>query len=114
MASVRDSLGSVWWKNMYDRYNYHDPSNQYYGKFPTSGLNQPMFIEANPHVAVQLSRHCNGVCAYDVGSVDRRFDRDMAGINQCSDLTGAPYVCVTSYAGGMSKLRGSPKYDRTG
>ncbi len=99
---------------MYIRYVNSDPSNNFYGKGYSSGLNQPLFVEANPQVAIQLSRHCNGVCAYDVGAVSRSLDSQMRNINECSDLTGAPYVCTTAYMGNTAKLRGSPRYDRMG
>lgn len=112
MASVRDAMGNPWWVDMYNRFNYHDPSNKHYGWFPTSGLNQPLVIEANRHVSIQLSRHCNGVCTYDIGNVTP--NPHTVGINECSDTTGAPYLCAKGYLGPNSRIRGSYRYDRLG
>lgn len=112
MASIRDAMGNPWWVDMYNRYNYHDPSNAHYGQYPTSGLNQPLVIEANKNVSIQLSRHCNGVCTYDIGNVtpnDYSYD-----INECSDITGAPYVCARSYIGARTNVSGNHRYDRLG
>jgi hypothetical protein len=114
MASIRDSMGNKWWADMYNRYSYHDPSNQHYGHYPTSGLNQPLFIEANKNVAIQLSRYCNGVCAYDIGAVTPMNRQTFQAMNECSDNTGAPYICAAGYLGAKKQIRGSPRYDRVG
>jgi hypothetical protein len=112
MASVRDSMGNPWWVDMYNRYNYHDPSNAHYGYFPASGMNQPLVIESNSNVSIQLSRHCNGVCTYDIGFVSP--SAEGRGINECSDTTGAPYMCAKGYLGPSKNFKGSAKYDRIG
>lgn len=112
MASIRDAMGNPWWVDMYSRYNYHDPSNKHYGYFPASGLNSPLVIEANRNVSIQLSRHCNGVCAYDIGNVTP--NKYSLGINECSDNTGAPYLCTKGYLGPASNVVGSHRYDRVG
>lgn len=112
MTSVRDAMSNPWWVNMYDRFSYHDPSNKNYGWFPSSALNQPLVIEANRNVSIQLSRHCNGVCTYDIGNVTP--NKHSYGINECSDTTGAPYMCAKSYLGPNANFKGSSKYDRLG
>jgi hypothetical protein len=112
MASIRDSMGNPWWVDMFNRYSYHDPSNSHYGRFPQSGINQPMVIDSNKSISIQLSRHCNGVCAYDVGNVTPNTKGTQ--INECSDTTGAPYICAKGYLGPKMQFRGSHRYDRLG
>ncbi len=97
---------------MYNRYNYHDPSNVNYARYPQAGLNQPLVIESNHNVSIQMSRHCNGVCSYDIGNVTpNRYGME---INECSDTTGAPYMCTRGYLGPRANVKGSYMYDRLG
>jgi hypothetical protein len=112
MASIRDAMGDPWWASMYSRFNVSDPSNKNYGWSRTSGLNQPLVIESNRNVSIQLSRHCNGICTYDIGNVTP--NSYSAGINECSDTTGAPYLCAKGYLGQNANVRGSYRYDRLG
>lgn len=112
MANIRDAMGNQWWADMYNRYNFHDPSNKHYGYYPTSGLNQPLVIEANRNISIQLSRHCNGVCTYDIGNVTP--NPYSVPMNECSDNTGAPFMCAKNYIGPAANIKGSFKYDRLG
>lgn len=112
MTSIRETMGNKWWVDMYTRYNYHDPSNVNYGRHNTPGLNQPMVIDSTNHVSVQLSRHCNGVCSYDIGFPTP--NPKQREINECSDVTGAPFMCVNGFLGSKVQIRGNPRYDRLG
>jgi hypothetical protein len=99
---------------MYDRYNYTDPSTRNYGKFKRSGLNTPITIDSNPQYTVILSRHCNGVCSYDIGGVSDAGHRVHEKIDQCSDRTGAPNQCARAYLGKQVDFAGNRGYDRLG
>jgi hypothetical protein len=109
-------MGNDWWRNTFNTYNFHDPSNEYYARGPVTGLNSPQVIESNKNISIQLSRHCNGVCTYDVATTARSEPdlRVQRQIDECSDQTGAPYICARSYLGSKSRVAGSVKYDRTG
>jgi hypothetical protein len=97
---------------MYTRYNYHDPANVNYGRYGMPGTFQPLVIDSNRNFSIQLSRHCNGVCTYDIGAVTP--NNKQQEINECSDITGAPYMCTMGYLGAKVQIKGSPKYDRLG
>ena len=112
MSTIRDSMGNKWWADMYNRYNLSDPADAYYGRFPSSGLNLPVTIDAGPQFAVQLTRHCNGVCAYDVGSVGEYGRQNRLGpkMNACSDVTGAPFICARGFLGDRTNPTGASRY----
>lgn len=117
MASVRDSMHVPWWASTYNRYNYRDPSNVHYGRFAQAATNTPLTIDSNPLYAVQLNRHCSGVCSYNVGAVDREVHLSGAGhkIWECSDSTGAPNLCGSVVLGRKrTDFAGSRQYDRMG
>ena len=114
MASVRDFMSNKWWASMYNRYNYRDPSNQNYGQFDSSGRYTPITIDSNPEYTVILSRHCNGVCSYDIGGVSAEGKKVHNLIDNCSDRSGAPNLCAKGYLGNKVNFAGNRKYDNLG
>ena len=114
MTTIRDSMANPWWAQMFDRYNYNDPSNAHYGTYNHHALNKPITISSNDQVAYRLNGFHNGVAAYSVGAVSPRAVQYQCDINRCVDRSGAPDLCSKTYLGRGFHPNDSNHFDRLG
>jgi hypothetical protein len=79
-------------------------------------LNLPLFTYAGDQIAVQMERHCAGTCAYNVGATSESVRNTglWKKIDQCSDVTGAPFICASGFLGTKVQTPTSHVYNSLG
>lgn len=113
---IRAYMYNRWNADMYNKYNHRDPTNKYYGYYNWQAVHSPLTIDSNPQYTIELDRHCNGACTYNIGAVSRQAAQDetFRKIDSCSDQIGSPYVCARGFLGDKTRFAGNVRYDRLG